>query len=64
MRLRRSLSLLVRVVSVFGLDGCEVSQLAGLERSAVFEPLDPFSGGELKVVDPFHRPRGLTNSVL
>ena len=42
---------MVSVVSSFGLDGCEV--VAVLERAAVVEPVDPFGGGDLEVVEAF-----------
>jgi hypothetical protein len=37
------------VVRLFGLDGCEV--VAVLERPAVVEPVDPFGGGDLELVE-------------
>jgi len=44
----------VSVVSLLGLDGCEV--VAVLERSAVVEASRPILRGELEVVEAFPRP--------
>ena len=47
---------MVTVVSLLGFDGCEV--VAVLVRAAVVEPVDPFGGGDLEVVETFPRPAG------
>ena len=42
------------VVSLLGFDWCEV--VAVLERAAVVEPVHPFAGGDLEVVEALSRP--------
>lgn len=44
------------VVSVFCFNGCEV--VAVLERAAVVEPIDPFGGGDLEVLEALPGPSG------
>lgn len=44
-------------MSGLGLEGCEV--VAVFERSAVVEPVDPFRGGDLEVVEALPRPARL-----
>jgi hypothetical protein len=47
----------VSVVSLFGLDGCEV--VAVLKGATVVEPVDPFGGGDCEVVEALPRTPGL-----
>ena len=44
---------MVSVVSLLGLGGCEV--VAVLERPMVVEPVDPFGGGDLQIVEALPR---------
>lgn len=46
------------VVSLFGLDGGEV--VAVLEWAAVVEPVDPFGGRDLEVLEALPGPAGLS----
>ena len=48
---------MVTEVRVLCLDGCEV--VAVLERAAVVEPVDPFGGRDLEVVEPVPGPPAL-----
>ena len=48
---------MVTVVRLFGLDGCEV--VAVFVGAAVVEPVHPFGGGDLEVVDALPWPSRL-----
>ena len=54
--------MVVTVVRLFCFGWCEV--VAVFERAAVVEPVDPFGGGELEVVEALPRPPRLDELVL